>query len=168
MTWKWDFLSICRLSGSHREGWKISHGMSRVKSFLAKFLGQEVLGNNLDVFLAATSFLPHIRKDVNEKPTSLSLSKLSPGSSNHWRRRNCWNKWNLEKLEGGTLWTLLASRFRDHHEGGQRLKPSQEQKSNRILNGLLWWKAWLGGRARELSPHSQLIIFNAKLGMCRF
>ena len=67
MTWKWDFLSICRLSGSHRERWKISHGMSRVKSFLAKFLGQEVLGNNLDVVQAATSFLPHIGKDVNEK-----------------------------------------------------------------------------------------------------
>ena len=149
MTWKWDFLSICRLSGSHREGWKIFHGMSRVKSFLAKFLGQEVLGNNLDVTqAAATSFLSHIGKDVNEKPTSLLLPKLSPGSSDHWWR-NCWNKWNLEKLPGrGELsgYTLNTPCFTiPWISWGWQAKTEPRTKRNwRILNGLLWWKAWLG------------------------
>ena len=60
---------------------------------------------------------------------------------------NCWNKENLEKVPGGssqgTLWTLLASWFRDHHKGGPRLKPSQELREREFWKTALV-KAWLG------------------------
>ena len=56
-------------------------------------------------------------------------------------------KGNLEMAPGGssqgTLWTLRASWFRDHHKGGPRLKPSQELREREFWKTALV-KAWLG------------------------
>ena len=76
---------------------------------------------------------------------------------------NCWNKENLEKVPGGssqgTLWTLLASWFRDHHKGGPRLKPSQEIKEREFWIYCFDVKLDWGGRSREKIPRKGQGLF---------
>ena len=72
-------------------------------------------------------------------------------------------KGNLEMAPGGssqgTLWTLLASWFRDHHKGGPRLKTSEELKEREFWIYCFDVRLDWGGRSWEKIPRKGQGLF---------